>query len=51
MNDHNPARSIPEMCDNIMKASNEDNGSAGCVINSIIECLPINSCDRWLPES
>lgn len=41
----------PEISENIMKALNEDNGPFGYVINSIIEGLPINSCDRWLPES
>lgn len=41
----------PVIADNFKEILADEEGSFGYVVNSIIEGLPINSNDRWLPES
>jgi hypothetical protein len=41
----------PEISENFMKILGDTEGPFGYVVNSIIEGLPINSNERWIPES
>lgn len=43
--------SPPQIADNFTDILSDDDGPFGCVVNSIIEGLPINGPDRWLPQS
>jgi len=41
----------PQIADNFIDILGDDDGPFGYVTNSIIEGLPINGADRWLPQS
>lgn len=41
----------PKLAENYMALLEEEDSSFGYVVNSIIEGIPINAEDRWLPES
>ena len=41
----------PQIADNFMEILGDDDAPFGYVVNSIIEGLPINGSDRWLPAS
>jgi len=43
--------SLPQIADNFVDILGDDEGPFGYVVNSIIEGLPINGHDRWLPQS
>lgn len=47
MFDGNP----PKISEDFIEILDQEDGTFGYVINSIIESLPINSDDRWIPES
>lgn len=40
-----------QLADNFIEILGDDEGPLGYVVNSIIEGLPINGHDRWLPQS
>ena len=41
----------PKLAENYMELLEEEGSSFGHVVNSIIEGIPVNSENRWLPES
>lgn len=41
----------PQIADNFVEILGDDEGPLGYVVNAIIEGLPINDHDRWLPQS
>ena len=41
----------PQFKPDLMTRLKSDDGPLGYVVNSILQGLPINGCDRWLPES
>ena len=43
--------SPPQIADNFMEILGSDDNPFGYVVNSIIDGLPINSNERWIPES
>lgn len=43
--------SPPQIADNFMEILGDDGGPFGYVVNSIMEGLPINGHDRWLPAT